>query len=287
MEKRELDTEKWVDSERIAQHRLIGVLLFPVALFPLLSLLTYNWRDISWLNSPPLSPPANLIGVVGAWSVFIGYSLIGLAVWIVPVLTLFFSGMLLYGRIMRVGLRAFWMVLFLVALCCLIQLGSATTFDALLGELNMRPNAGGAVGYWVMTCLLERWFSPFGGGALMLSIMLLSVVMAIGPGTLYRVIARSCSWCGGRIRGWAKAVGPAEPALDLTGSESADDSAQAGDGLSRKERRRLEKEAARKAKEEARQAREAERAAALRIELSDRERENVSNLSNPTKEKSR
>ena len=51
--------------------------------------------------------------------------------------------------------------------------------------------------------------------------------------------------------------------MDLTGSESADDSAQAGDGLSRKERRRLEKEAARKAKEEARQAREAERAAAL------------------------
>ena len=258
MEKRELDAEKWVDSERIAQHRLIGVLLFPVALFPLLSLLTYNWRDISWLNSPPLSPPANLIGMVGAWSVFVGYSLIGLAVWIVPVLTLFFSGMLLYGRIMRVGLRAFWMALFVVALCCLIQLGSATTFDALLGELNMRPNAGGAIGYWVMTRLLERWFSPFGGGALMLSIMLLSLVLAIGPGTLFGWVRRLSGWC-------TRGVGSLFHRDHDTFAEGDDGhSDQVGeDGLTAKERKRqakeAAKEAARKAREEARAAREAER----------------------------
>lgn len=131
-----------LELDRRIHRRVAGILLFPIALFPLLSLITYNWRDISWLNAPPLDPPANLIGVVGAWSVFIGYSLMGLTVWLVPVFVLVFSGMLLYGRIVRIGRRAFWMILFIVALCCLVQLGSATVFDGALERLNLKPNAG-------------------------------------------------------------------------------------------------------------------------------------------------
>ena len=77
-------TSDRLESEHRAYRRLVGSLLFPVALFPLLSMITYNWRDISWLNSPPLSPPANLIGIAGAWSVFVGYSLFGLTLWLLP-----------------------------------------------------------------------------------------------------------------------------------------------------------------------------------------------------------
>lgn len=134
--------------ERRRFRRVIGVLLLPIILFPLLSLVSYNWRDISALNAPPLTPPENLIGVVGAWSVYIGYSVMGLALWVVPLLVLVFSVVLMSGcKIERVGRRIFWLLLFLVALCCLLQLGSATVFDGILGRLNLRPNAGGAIGY--------------------------------------------------------------------------------------------------------------------------------------------
>lgn len=185
-EKKNERLDERIEKERIAQHRLVGWVLFPIAFFPLLSLLSYDWRDISWLTVPPLSPSANLIGVVGAWSAFLGYSLIGVAVWVVPVLALIFSVLLIYGKVMRVGRRVFWMLLFIAALCCLVQLGSGGIFADTLQKLNMKPNAGGAIGYWLMTCMFARWFSPFGGGILMVCIMVLSLSMAIGLTTVIK-----------------------------------------------------------------------------------------------------
>ncbi|MDD4017091.1 MAG: DNA translocase FtsK 4TM domain-containing protein [Kiritimatiellae bacterium] len=245
-----------LELERRVVRRLVGLLLFPIALFPLLSLVTYDWRDISWLHSPPLDPTANLIGIVGAWSVFIGYSLIGLALWVVPFLVLFFSGMLIYGRILRTGRRAFWMLLFMAALCCLLQLGSAGVFDGTLERLNLKPNAGGAVGYWLMTCLLARWFSPVGGGILMLSIMAFALVMAVGLRNLFAAL--------GRLTGWWESRQAAGEAPDRPDEVAAGrPPAAADDGMTQRERerqqRQLIREAARRAKEEARKAREEER----------------------------
>jgi S-DNA-T family DNA segregation ATPase FtsK/SpoIIIE len=244
---RKIKEEEKQDAERRLYRRVFGALLFPVALFPLLSLITYDWRDISWLNVPPLDPPANLIGVAGAWSVFIGYSLLGLALWLVPFLVLLLSFMLLSGRNLRIGRRLAWMGLFMVALCCLLQLGGETVFAGILEKLNMKPNAGGAIGYWLMTRLLARWFSPVGGGMLMLSIMLLAFLMTLGLRNVFRVLMRMAGWWDDRRTG----IG-GEPVL-----------AEAEDGLTEKERERRRrqaiKEAARRAKEEARKARAEER----------------------------
>ena len=257
-----------LELERRTQRRVAGFLLFPVALFPLLSLITYNWRDIAWLNAPPLTPPANLIGLVGAWSVFIGYSLMGLAVWVVPFFALLFSGMLLYGRIVRVGRRAFWMLLFVIALCCLVQLGSATIFDGALERLNLKPNAGGAIGYWLMTRLLARWFSPVGGGMLMISIMLFALIMAIGLRTLFAAL--------GRLTGWRETRQASGDAF----AEGLSAGAAADDGLTPRERERLQrqaiKESARRAKEEARQAREEERRRDIEARDAERQRKQES-----------
>lgn len=244
---RKIKEEEKQDAERRLYRRVFGALLFPVALFPLLSLITYDWRDISWLNVPPLDPPANLIGVAGAWSVFIGYSLLGLALWLVPFLVLLLSFMLLSGRNLRIGRRLAWMGLFMVALCCLLQLGGETVFAGILEKLNMKPNAGGAIGYWLMTRLLARWFSPVGGGMLMLSIMLLAFLMTLGLRNVFRVLMRMAGWWDDR----RTSIG-GEPVL-----------AEAEDGLTEKERERRRrqaiKEAARRAKEEARKARAEER----------------------------
>jgi len=254
MSERLIEQQDRLELERRIQRRWTGVLLFPIALFPLLSLLTYNWRDISWLQAPPLTPPSNLIGIVGAWSVFIGYSLVGLALWLVPVMVLLFSVMLIYGRAVRLVRRAFWMLIFLIALCCLLQLGSATVFDPVLERLNLKPNAGGAVGYVLMTCLLARWFSPVGGGILMLSIMLCSLFLAVG----LRNIVAGLGW----VTGWWTTRPRAADKTEPPGTAEKEDS-EADDGLTRRERERQQRqairEAARRAKEEARQAREQER----------------------------
>jgi S-DNA-T family DNA segregation ATPase FtsK/SpoIIIE len=256
--------------ERRAYRRLAGSLLFPVALFPLLSMVTYNWRDISWLNSPPLSPPANLIGIVGAWSVFVGYSLFGLALWLLPVFVLLFSGMLIYGRAMRLGRRVLWALLFVVALCCLIQLGSASLFDDVLSQLNLRPNAGGAIGYTLMTCLLARWFSPVGGGILMLSIMLFALVMAIGVRNLFAAL--------GRLTGWwqTRQALEAEREAELEKAEHADEAGSTRERAwtsrdEEKEERRRAKEAERAEREEARRREKEAREEARRQEQAARE----------------
>lgn len=245
--------EDRLESERRAVRRLVGCLLFPVALFPLLSMVTYNWRDIAWLNSPPLSPPANLIGIVGAWAVFMGYSLFGLTLWLLPVFVLIFSGMLIHGRVVHLGRRVFWALLFAMALSGLVQLGSDSLFGDVLEQLNLKPNAGGAVGYWLMTCLLARWFSPVGGGILMLSIMLFALVMVIGVRNLFDGLGSLTGWWATRQQALAAA---ARAAADEAGEASED-------GLTPRERERQKrqalKEAARLAKEEAKRAREEER----------------------------
>jgi len=234
--------------ERRAHRRLFGIILLPIAFFPLLSMITYNWRDISLLNVPPLNPPANLIGLVGAWSVFLGYHVFGLVLWVVPFLVLGFSILLLYGKVATVGRKMAWMFLFLMAMCCLVQLGSETLFDSTLEYLNLKPNAGGAIGYWLMTCLLCRWFSPVGGGILMVSIMLFALMMVIGIRNIVYSLGRLTEWCAerqARRKAERESLSASEPLTSAPKVNTMDPQNL--------------KDAAKRAKEEAKRARELER----------------------------
>ena len=56
----------------------MGFFLFPIALFPLLALISYRWQAIEKLNLPP-EASSNLIGVVGDAFAYNGYQMIGLA----------------------------------------------------------------------------------------------------------------------------------------------------------------------------------------------------------------
>ena len=241
------------EEERRVRRRVVGFLLLPIALFPFFSLISYNWHDISMLMMPPLTPPANLIGVFGAWSVFIGYSIIGLAQWCIPFLVLLFSVLLIYGKITHMVRRAFWMLVFLVAFCCLLQLGSEGIFASTLEKLNMRPNAGGAVGYWLMTCLLERWFSPVGASVLLSCIMFLSLLFAIGFRELFLFFGGIANWYRRR--------------KEEIAAREQEERENSPDGLTNKERARIQ---AQQAKEKARQ--EREEAARIRAEERAKER---------------
>ena len=162
------------------RRRLLGFFLFPIALFPLLALISYRWQAIAALNLPP-ETSSNLIGIVGDAFAYNGYQLIGLAIWAVPPLTLFLGLLLVLGRTFRPGRRFLAFLLFLFATTCLLQLlGGSPSIKRILEAQNLGTNAGGALGYLVMDCGLSLLLSPFGASVLMATLMLFALLAMIG-----------------------------------------------------------------------------------------------------------
>jgi S-DNA-T family DNA segregation ATPase FtsK/SpoIIIE len=254
--------------EHQTRSRLIGFLLLPLSLFPLLGLFTYDWRDISWLQVPANDPPANVIGIVGAWSTFAGYSLMGLALWLVPVWLVTVGVLLVSGRTARLGRRTAWMALFLVAACALLQLCDGLT-GGVLARLNGAPNGGGAIGQLVMSEMLARWLSPVGGGMLAACALIGAGIMVVGPRRLYDGARHLAGAVQAR---WARS---AEEQAARAQARTAQE------GEAERDRLQREKEAARLAREQARlekeRARDSERqnkdeAAAERQQAADERR---------------
>ncbi len=232
------------ESEAKNRRKLLGFFLFPIALFPLLALVSYRWQAMAALNVPP-EASSNLIGVVGDTFAYYGYLLIGLAVWAVPPLTLFLGLLLVLGKSFRPGRRFLAFLLFLFATTCLLQLLSASPSVApILRDLNLGHNAGGALGYLVMDCALSRLLSPFGASILMALLMLFALLAMIGFRTLLVAIG---NFIGGR---------------PLTPEELAERERQRQEEQERIEAAKAAKEAARIAKEEEKRRIADERAAA-------------------------
>ena len=246
------------ENESKNRRRLLGFFLFPIALFPLLALISYRWQAIEKLHLPP-EASTNLIGVVGDAFAYNGYQLIGLAIWAVPPLTLFLGLLLVLGRTFRPGRRFLAFLLFLFATTCLLQLLSATPSVAdVLGALNLGTNAGGALGYLVMDCGLSRLLSPFGASVLMATLMVFALLAMIGLRTLLVTLG---NFIGGRP------LTPEEQAERERKKQEAEERLQAA--LAAKEAARAEREAEkRRIAEEraaAKAAKEAEKEAARQV----------------------
>lgn len=177
-------TAKLHENEAKTRRWLVGFLLFPIALFPFLALMSYRWQAIAALNVPP-ETSTNLIGVVGDAFAYCGYQTIGLAIWTVPPLTLLLGLLLILGKSFRPGLRFLAFLLFLFATTCLLQLlGASPSLAPTLERLNLGRNAGGALGYLVMDCGLSRLLSPFGASILMATLMAFAMLSLIGFRTI-------------------------------------------------------------------------------------------------------
>ena len=182
-------------SETHLKRRLLGLLLLPIALFPFLALVTYDWHDMPQLCIPPHDPSSNLIGLAGDVFAYTGYRLIGLAIWVIPVLCVLAGLLLVSGRSIHLGRRTFSFLLFLFSATCLLQLlGSTQTLSKVLHSLNIEPNAGGAIGYLVMTCGLAHFLSPFGAGVLMVVLMLFAIILTIGVKNIIRGLGIITEW---------------------------------------------------------------------------------------------
>ena len=257
-------------AERSFSRIALSWLLFPLALFPLVALLTYDWRCISSLHSPPL-PSTNWIGALGDGFAYSGYMIFGLAIWIVPVLSVIAGLCLICGRRMRPGRRELWFLLFLVCQSCIILVvgDHAGAVADITAKINIH-NAGGAIGHLLMTRCLSPLLSDFGASVLMVLLMLVSLVAAVGAGNIAAFFAAIAHWAvgDGRVRQGADGEldedKQAAYLAAIQAKEAAKRQREAEKAAVREEKQR-QKEEKRRLKEELRLQREAERNAARGI----------------------
>ena len=181
------------DESRPHEKRFVGWLLFPISLFPLAALMTYDWRS-SPLNIPS-EPSSNWIGATGDAFAYWGYLLFGLAIWVVPVACVIVGLCLVAGRITRPLRRTLWALSFLLCAACLMQVaqGHAPGISALLDRINV-SNAGGAIGYIVMTRFLTPLLSDIGASAVVSILMAISLVAMIGVRNIAAFFVATYRW---------------------------------------------------------------------------------------------
>ena len=238
--------------------RLAGFVLILLVLLPILSLVSYTWRDVPWLNAETNRAPANLIGLSGAVGAFAGYSLLGLGVWLVPVWMLILGVRMLLARFHHPWRSFICAVVFQIAVCSLFQLGEWTrTVEALH---IWRSAAGGALGWFLSTICLKPILGAVGCSLLMLVLAFLAVGFGIGWRNWYDFfIDIRDKLEERRLRNASETE-----RLELEQRKLAKELEA--------ERRQAEREAARAEREKAREEREAEREA-KRLEREERERQ--------------
>ena len=162
----------------VGRRIIWGILLVGVCLFLSLSLISYDWRDISVLKAPPTTPPANLFGPVGAWLSFVLFMTLGVAAYLAPLLVLIVAIILIFNRQQRIWPRMLWCVALLLALVSMAQLDGGT-WGNICVKLNIMPDAGGRLGRLFMKDMLVAWLSPVGAGVLVWVLFFISLMMTI------------------------------------------------------------------------------------------------------------
>ena len=181
----------------LKRRRLIGYVLLGVATILFLALISYDWHDISWLCNPPSADnhymPVNRMGSLGAWLTFFGYGVAGLAYRYFAIPFLFITGcMMAYGKVKAFRLRVIWIVLLYGALACLFQTigGDDGQNIPLLTTLNLLPNAGGAIGQWIVTGLLRPLIGSLGLHLLLWTLIITLTLLIIGVKNVLFLITR-------------------------------------------------------------------------------------------------
>ena len=178
--------------------KLVGVALMAFAAFFAVALASYDWQAAAAKGSS--SANGNLVGVVGNTFAHCGYIAFGFAAWCIPFALLVGSFKVLApfpkdaeeipNR--RIALRIVGLCLMAFAVAGLFQLAGKWGWVQQLAEaLHIGADAGGKVGYWFMTCGLEKGVAAFGATFLTLGILAVAVCMAAGLST---------------VRGWLAAL---------------------------------------------------------------------------------
>lgn len=166
---------------RTGRRQILGIVLIGLTVMLLFSLFSYNPWDMAGLQDPPNQPTRNIIGLAGAWISHLSFLFLGLAAYVLPLLTGAQGMLCMYGEEirpgMKVGHKLGWMALLLFCLACGVELMRGP-MDVLAQRLNI-PFAGGALGHLLGTMVLIRLLGEIG------TAILLGVVVLIGAVCLF------------------------------------------------------------------------------------------------------
>ncbi len=163
--------------------RLSGVLVLIWAVFGMVSLATYSWRDIPRQMAPPHQPVANSLGIAGAWHGYAFLMLFGAAAWLWTLWPLVAGGLMVCGRPLR--WRPAGMAVTTAAACGLLQ-RLRGLFERWAGPdgVNIGGDPGGRIGTWIADRCLDPWLGGLGSGTVLGGLLLVGFVLIVGPRTI-------------------------------------------------------------------------------------------------------
>ena len=135
---------KNVDNNRSFGIRVAwSIVLFALFVLLLLSLISYDWRDIDTLQAPTNSVPYNFIGPAGAWTAYALFMLSGVGAYLFPVWFVVFGLLLIFKGTEHLRAKIIVALGFMMALSVLLEL-QYELWSPLCRYLNIHA-PGGAV----------------------------------------------------------------------------------------------------------------------------------------------
>ncbi len=169
-----------------------SIVLLAVCVLLFLGLVSYDWRDISLLASPPNTPPDNLIGNVGAWVSFVLLVTMGVVAFVLPLWFLGFGIVMIFKGIENVRHKLIWGAVMTFSLCGLINLHPVFMGEA-MAKLNIGA-AGGVPAQALMHVLADHILGDLGALIVMLALLAFSSIFFFGWEVIVREATRLKEW---------------------------------------------------------------------------------------------
>lgn len=151
-------------------------MVLAVAILVFLSLASFRPDDIAANKEPPNSPALNFSGPVGAWTAYLLLMGFGVGAYVFAVALFVLGLFMVFQHEGRVWPKAIWLLVMTLSLSGLIQIGSGPWLGFLI-QLNIAPNAGGALGHLLTYGWLIYWLGTVGTVITMLALLLVGMFL--------------------------------------------------------------------------------------------------------------
>jgi len=153
------------------RNEIISVLLFAIAVFVFISLITFDYNDLSFFSSEVNRPVRNFAGIVGAYLGCVFLLVMGMSAYAIPLLVMFWAVVRFAGRKTDNYYFRFFGTLFLI-------LAASSTLSLLSGPaVYTRFRMGGLIGL-SFSDFLVKYLGIIGAAVAIIVLLLLSVLVA-------------------------------------------------------------------------------------------------------------
>lgn len=164
-----------------------SIVLLAVCVLIFLSLVSYDWRDISLLCQPANTPPANFIGPGGAWFSFVMFETFGLGAYLVPFWFLGFGIVLIFRGVEHIRAKLVWAMLMMISFSCLLELHQEW-FSFALTALNLNA-VGGVPAQFVTRLVSVQLLGEMGANIVVIAVLMAASILFFGWDAILRFTA--------------------------------------------------------------------------------------------------